>query len=303
MEIRDLQFFLSVAENSSFTIAAEKENISQSSVSKAVIRLEKELGVKLFNRMHNSITLTETGRYLYDNLSKLLPPVLDVIARAESSSEKKIIRYATSIPYGCFHQPELLDVFMRQNPDINLISVYDMTAEEIEKQMREGSVDVALMHLLSPDPDIFDCHIVYQDSLYALLPPDHPLAAGLSISVNDLEGQTILYNSRHINEVLNYISKKYSLHLRSEPLEETTHSGRSRVTSKVSFNFGITVFYKSDLQDIPPSGLIYVPISDIPDIPIVLAISRFSDIKDHHAAFLRYIWDHLSSDTVSGNDS
>ncbi len=289
MEIRDLQFFLSVAENSSFTIAAEKENISQSSISKAIIRLEKELDVKLFTRMHHSIALTDTGQYLYDNLSELLPPVLDVLTRTASSSKKRSIRYATSIPYGCFHQPELLDVYMRQNPDISLTSAYDMTTEEIITQMREGSDDIALIHLLYCDPDVFDYGILCQDPLCVVLPKDHPLARRSSISLEDLSRENILYNSRHIEETLNYITKITSVHLRSEHLSEGTHSGRGRVMSKVSFDFGISVFYSSDLWNFPSSGTVSIPIDGIPDTPIVLAISKYADNKDYCITFLRYL--------------
>ena len=71
MEIRQIQYFLSIVETGSFSAAADEHYISQSSLSKVIIALEKELGVPLFDRSKRKVFLTEAGEAFLGHARKL----------------------------------------------------------------------------------------------------------------------------------------------------------------------------------------------------------------------------------------
>ena len=88
MDIQTLIYFVDIAEQHSFSAAAESQNISQSSLSKAIMRLENELNVHLFDRKKHPIELTPAGECFYEDVKKMLPNYYHAIRRLKAFTSK-----------------------------------------------------------------------------------------------------------------------------------------------------------------------------------------------------------------------
>src|SRR4051812_11384534 len=106
MELRHLRYFSAVAAHGSFNRAADSLNLTQPALSRQVKDLEEELGVRLFLRRANAVTLTEAGEVFYEEASEILDRTEQAIARvrANDKSEKLRVGYGPSLTAGILPQ-------------------------------------------------------------------------------------------------------------------------------------------------------------------------------------------------------
>lgn len=185
MELRQLRYFLTVAEELHFGRAAERLHIVQPAVSQQLRRLERELGVALLDRTTRSVRLTEAGQ-------RFLPharAVLDAEAQARKAiagfqaEQAATVRLGTSDGLGD-HLDRVLSEFARRAPRIDL-ELVDAPAEQRLRRVRSGELDAALVRgewartglRLVP---------AWEDEVLAALPSTHPLAAGDVVDFADL---------------------------------------------------------------------------------------------------------------------
>lgn len=145
MLLRQIQFFVSIVDENSFTEAAEKNFVSQSAVSQALNALESDLGVKLIERKNRSFQVTTAGEYFYRKCKSLLAE-LDAI-KSEMIRLGSDEEMALHIGYiNLYAGPELSDAiaeFSGLYPEVNL-SVQSGTHEELYQGLVSGKLDLAL---------------------------------------------------------------------------------------------------------------------------------------------------------------
>ncbi|MDR1538857.1 MAG: LysR family transcriptional regulator [Clostridiales bacterium] len=91
MDLNDLRFFMRIAEGMTYDAVAEQEYTSQSALSKAIFRLEKELDVKLFDRSRRSVSLTPAGKCFYGDIKKVYPGYEEALQNLRLYSEQKVL--------------------------------------------------------------------------------------------------------------------------------------------------------------------------------------------------------------------
>ncbi|MCK9901426.1 LysR family transcriptional regulator [Parafrankia colletiae] len=179
MELRQLEYFVAVAEERSFTRAAERVRISQSGVSAQIRQLERELGAELLDRSGRAITLTAAGRVALDHARVTLAS-----AGAVSRSVGEVTgllqgRVTLGMVSGCTLEPlfDALAAFHQARPAVE-IHLQEGRSDRLVEQVRDGAVDVALvgMAAAAPLPDGLDSCVVLRDRLVAAVAPGHPLA-------------------------------------------------------------------------------------------------------------------------------
>lgn len=187
MELRQLKYFVKAAELLSFSDAAKCLNIAQSTLSQQIRQLEDELGIRLFDRSTHSISLTEAGR-------EVLPSALRTLHDADQCADR--IRDLRQLHTGELNigvtysfSPILTEVlvsFMRMYPKIRLNICYKPMAELMEL-LNKRDVDFVLAFKPSrPMPDV-ESHILFQNSIAAVVGLAHPLAAKKKVTLSDLE--------------------------------------------------------------------------------------------------------------------
>lgn len=186
MELRQLKYFVKVAETLSFSEASRILCITQSTLSQQIKQLETELGTTLFLRSSHSVVLTEAG-------SEMLPHARQTILSAEMCATRISDlnnMTAGSLNIGVTYSfsailTETLVTFRRMYPDIKLNICYRPMAELMD-MLKNREVDFALAFRPSRAVEGVESHILFQNYLAAVVADHHPLAANKSVSPFDL---------------------------------------------------------------------------------------------------------------------
>ena len=187
MDSNALKAFVTVAEQQSFSTAAERLFLTQPAISKRIANLEQQLGCRLFDRIGRKISLTEAGRQLLPRAQTILLELEDtrrLLANREGRIEGQL-SLATSHHIGLHRLPPLLRRFHRNFPQVTL----DLRFEESEvayDAVLNGELELAII-TLSPDPDpLLHSRELWHDPLCFCCAPDHPLAAKAPLTLTDL---------------------------------------------------------------------------------------------------------------------
>lgn len=192
MEIHQLRYFCATARAGNFTRAAEQEHVAQPSLSQQIMKLEEELGARLFDRLGRRARLTQFGEAFLPRAQAILREVGEARCQIQEMAGTEAGRIvlgaiATIAPYLL---PAALSSFCRTYPDIQLRMVEDLTAALIAK-LREGSLDLALAAYPVPGHDL-----VYEEllcePLFAAVPAKHRMASRKNISLKDIEDDPFL---------------------------------------------------------------------------------------------------------------
>ncbi|MBT9332445.1 LysR family transcriptional regulator [Paracidobacterium acidisoli] len=189
MEFHQLRYVCAVAETGSFSRAAERCRIAQPSLSQQVLKLEEDLGVKLFDRLGRSIRITEAGRAFLPHARSILErmeaarsSVSDRNADARGSVAAGVI--PTIAPY---LMPRCTAAFSKRYPEAKLRIVEETTPILIES-LRDLSIDLAILALPLRHKDL-ELFPVRTEPLFAALPKDHPGCAAESLALRNLRGE------------------------------------------------------------------------------------------------------------------
>ena len=187
MELRQLEYFVAVAEEASFTRAAGRVRISQSGVSAQIRQLERELGATLIDRSSRTARLTAAGR-------AALGPARAVLAHAAAVRQAVeevtgVIRgeLTVGMVVGCTIAPffAALAEFHRAHPGVEL-TLREDNSDRLVAGVRSGALDLALVGTADATFAGLDALTLVRERLVALVPPDHPLGARRGVSLADL---------------------------------------------------------------------------------------------------------------------
>ncbi|HTJ27104.1 MAG TPA: LysR substrate-binding domain-containing protein [Candidatus Limnocylindria bacterium] len=192
MELRHLRYFLAVAEHLHFGRAAEALHTAQPSLSQQILQLERELGVRLFERTKRHVALTEEGRLF-------LPEARALVERVASLSET--MRGAASSPRGPLQVgsitastmgvlPRVLPSFRDRYPLVRF-SVETLPIDEQLHALIERRIDVGILRLPVADERLATAPIA-KEALCLALSREHPLASRPSIPLRAIDGETLI---------------------------------------------------------------------------------------------------------------
>jgi DNA-binding transcriptional LysR family regulator len=191
-ELRQLRYFIAVAERLNFTHAASDLNIAQQGLSSSIRALEATLGVRLFERSTREVRLTAAG-------SALLPEARRTVAQAERAvqaaqraarGEVGELRIAYVPPSGLGLVGRVVAAFCARYPDVR-VSARELWAGEIAAGVRDRSIDVGFARFI-PGGNGLRSEVVAEDELVVVLPRGHRLAGEPAIDLTDLRGETLL---------------------------------------------------------------------------------------------------------------
>lgn len=189
MELHQLRYVCAIAETNSFSRAAERCRIAQPSLSQQVLKLEEELGAKLFDRLGRSIRLTEAGRAFLPHARSILNQ-LD-IARSSVADAGADVHGSVAVgaipSIAPYLMPRYTAVFTKKHPEAKLRIVEETTATLVE-DLRDLSIDLAILALPLRHKDL-ECFPLRTEPLFAVLPRNHSLAKAKSLALKDLRGE------------------------------------------------------------------------------------------------------------------
>ena len=204
MDVRQLEMFRAVAEEGSFTRAAERLHVSQSAVSRQVQLLEDELGGRLLHRGKRA-TPTAPGELLLRLAQRVQRDMQDVVGQISDTQELK--RGTLTLAGGmtvCMHiLPPLLKKYRTLYRGIDL-RVVSASAETIQRLLRAHEIDLALLTLPVTAPDL-EVVPVLKEEMVVVMGPSHPLARQRSVDAPGLARFPLIFyekgsNSRRVQD-------------------------------------------------------------------------------------------------------
>ncbi|MCJ8510627.1 LysR substrate-binding domain-containing protein [Rhizobium lemnae] len=192
--LRQLQYFVAVAEQGSVTRAAQNLLISQSSVTEAIKELEGDLGVELFERHPRGLTITYNGHQFLRHATKILADVSDarnVFAETRQSTGGTLNIGVTSLVAG-YVLSDLLARYRRACPGVEVCAIED-NGSYLEHLLIGGELDVAVMVISNlRDRMALQAEILETSSYRLWLPIGHPLVSAAIISVQDIAREPLI---------------------------------------------------------------------------------------------------------------
>jgi LysR family hydrogen peroxide-inducible transcriptional activator len=192
MEIHQLRYFCAVARHGTFTRASEVEHVAQPSLSQQILKLESELGARLFDRLPRSAKLTVFGRAFLPKAERILRELEE--ARTElrdmSGNEQGEVVVGIIPTIAAYLLPRLLNDFTVRHPLITVKIIEDITPALLQR-LHEGTIDVAIAALPIPGNELASVEL-FEETFYAVLPEKHRLASRAHISLAELNREPFL---------------------------------------------------------------------------------------------------------------
>lgn len=192
--LRQLQYFIAVAEEGTVSGAAQSLSISQSAVTDAIKELESDLGVALFERHRRGLTITHKGHQFFRHANRILADVQDArrsFAGEESAPPSSLHLGVTSLVAG-YVLSDLLARFRRAYPAADVSAIED-NGDYLEHLLIGGELDVAVMVISNLRDRVALQAEIFETSPYRLwLPLGHRLAAADSIELGDIASEPLI---------------------------------------------------------------------------------------------------------------
>jgi len=192
MEVHQLRYFCAVARHGTFTRASEVEHVAQPSLSQQILKLEAELGARLFDRLPRSARLTVFGKAFLPNAERILRELAEAKTelREMSGNEKGEVVVGIIPTIAAYLLPTLLNDFTVRHPLVTIKVVEDITPTLLQR-LHEGTVDLAVVALPIPGSELVRVEL-FHEKFYAVLPETHRLASRSSISLAELNREPFL---------------------------------------------------------------------------------------------------------------
>ena len=205
MDIHHIKYFLAVCETLNFTKAAEKCNVSQPALSRAIQQLEEEAGGLLFRRERNLTHITDLGMLMRPRFENVISELGDVKreARRFLSLEDASINLGIMCTIGPRRFTGLLAHFARRFPGIS-VQIVEGVPAKLSDNLESGAIDVAIMAQAETFPARFNPDTLYRESFMIAFPAGHRFAGMETIPIAEIKGENYL---RRINcEYWDYLS-------------------------------------------------------------------------------------------------
>ncbi len=289
MDLRQMRYFLAVAEERSFVRGAERLHMAQPPLTRQIRALEHELGTVLFLRTPRGVDLTEAGAALLDEV----PNLLALAQRARERTQRAGQGLAGQLDIGTFGSgvldviPRILARFHAARPEVRIV-LHDQTKAEQIAALRERRIAVGFNRLVPPESDLI-VETVLRERLVVAVPERHALAASRRLRLADLDDQPmILYPKQPLPGLAQRVAGAFAregLRLRLEQEVEDVLTA----AALVSGGFGLCITAESGMSLRLP-GVAFRPLDcdALRDIELA-CVYRRDDGSPVLAAFLEVV--------------
>ncbi len=278
MELRQLKYFIRVAECLNFSEAAKESCISQSTLSQQIKQLEQELGSELFLRNSRTVALTEAG-------VELLPYARSTIKDADACIErirdlKDILTGTMNIGVTYSFSPILTETifsFIKKYPKVKL-NIFYKPMSELMDMLRDRKVDFVLAFKPSAPMEGIESHILFQNYLAAIVSSTHSLATEKKVSLEQIAQYGIALPSKGLQarNMLDKVLERYKFNLKAR----IELNDPDILLNLVRQSNLVTVLAEASIHN--ERGVKAVPI-DIPDNEMVGCVHTLEDSYRKHS--------------------
>jgi len=192
VNLRDLRYFVALADTKHFGKAAERSYVSQPTLSAQLKKLENYLGVQLIERQPRRVTLTETGAKILPLARHILQESDEIVslARNEHDPLSGKLKLALIPTIGPYLLPLVTRKLRKQLPQLKLM-LYEYQTQPLLEKLRNGEIELGIL-ALPVGLDGLESEELYDESFTVAVPNNHPFVKKPHVKVEDLAGETLL---------------------------------------------------------------------------------------------------------------
>jgi DNA-binding transcriptional LysR family regulator len=299
VELRHLRYFVALADELHFGRAAQRLHIVQPALSKQIAALERELGVRLFDRTNRAVTITAAGSVFYDEVRTILHRIEKAADAARQTADGELggleIGFSEAAMWSIL--PATLVEHRRRFPQVRFHMWQGSSAHQVERLL-DGSLDIAFVRMpLHESSLIFEP--VRREPFVVTLPEDHRLAGAASVDLAELADEPFVLVARRAEP--GYFDQTIAL-CRSygfSPRIVEEGNAPNAICAMVASGLGITLSPQS-IANVPWRGIRFVPLAAAPATAapqVELAYARRRETPSPAlAAFLATVADVVEDD-------
>jgi len=291
LEIKQVQYFLAIVSFGSFSAAADELYITQSSISKLIIALEKELGVPLFDRSKRKIALTEAGEIFLKfarTLNNDYQVMMVDIGKYKTTPNFSIIAIPVIAQYGITTH---MAHFKNAYPHLNF-TLDEREAISILPALQNHQYDLAFIRDYTLDGEIYSCLKIARDELQVLVSKSHRLAGRQSVSLAELADENFIMFDKGtiVHELTMDACRKAGF----EPRIFYASLRVESILGLVVSNIGIALMMKKIITYHQPHDVVAIPLQETIDSNLVLAWLKNKQLTRPAQVFIEFMKKELS---------
>lgn len=255
MEMHQLRYFVAVSEEENFTRAAERCNVSQPSLSAQIIKLEDELGDRLFNRLGRRVELTSAGRFFEKRARSILMEADNALREIQegSAEPKGTLRIGVTPTVAPFLLPPVLRDCRTRYPNLS-IQVDENMRRSLVDNLVDGNLEVVISSFSGKISNV-SAEPILQESLNLVVPTNHPLADKEDISIKDFKDELLIV----LGESSDLGEKVFEFFGRNdfEPKISALCSQISTAKALVDSGVGLAILPEMAREDVSPYEVVF----------------------------------------------
>ena len=246
MTFEQLSYFIAIVENDTFFDAACEMNISQSSLSKQIMKLEKELDLTLFDRTTRSATLTQAGEFFYNEAKQLIEHyklTLENIENFKSLHENKL--HIAVLPIQTqYNLNTLFNSFRKENPDIEL-QITEVEDDRLIEGISKNEYDLIIARETMFDKSQFTTYPLAKDELIAAISSEHKLSQRDKLTFDDIKNENFILMNPYTSIYKLCINKLKENNIDANIIRTARTES---IIGSVAINEGISLLPKSNFE-------------------------------------------------------
>lgn len=277
LDLRQLRYFLAVADELHFGRAAERLGMAQPPLSQQIRRLEGSLGVSLFVRSKRRVELSEAGRVLKAEAGRLLAQAEQAARAAQRAGRGEAGNLRIGYTSTCAFTPLVLEVLRRyqQTHSGVVLALSEMHSAEQLRALRDGRIDAAFIRSPVSDPHAsFDAVTLLEEPLVAALPSAHPRVGEATLALADLHDEPFILFPREAGAGLFDAIIAACRQAGFDPRQVQEAPQFTSIIGLVSAGLGISLV-PSGLEKLRLDAVVYRPLIGTPvSAPVTLVTPR-----------------------------
>lgn len=249
--LRQLRYFIALTETASFRKAADREGVSQPSLSQQIVRLEEALGIALIERGKRGAILTPGARVVLEHARKIMDEVsaLQVGAKAARDGIGGTLRLGSSPTLGPYFLPYLTRFLHKAYPELKLI-IREAAPIVLQEDLQEGRFDLILTQLPVRSGDI-TVERLFREPLRLAVSQDHTLASLSEVTDRHLAGQDVLALSSAyvLHTQISALCEEVGANMRREYEGTSLDALRQMTALNMGLTFLPTLYVRSEVSD------------------------------------------------------
>lgn len=246
MTFEQLSYFIAIVENDTFFDAACEMNISQSSLSKQIMKLEKELDLTLFDRTTRSATLTQAGEFFYNESKQLIEHyklTLENIENFKSLHENKL--HIAVLPIQTqYNLNALFNSFRKENPDIEL-QITEVEDDRLIEGISKNEYDLIIARETMFDKSQFKTYPLAKDELIVAISSEHKLSQRDKLTLDDIKNENFILMNPYTSIYKLCINKLKENNIDANIIRTARTES---IIGSVAINEGISLLPKSNFE-------------------------------------------------------